>query len=119
MVKWAKVPDEVFCFSCEGKIESESGQLGPFCLECFRKTKKREPHAHAKIGHQLVAIVPIVCPHADDRGHRCRYCRASAAYFNVLVLDRKLEPIEITGPYTAKAAERMAKRIKRRKDGKQ
>lgn len=117
MAKWAKVPDETFCFSCEKGLQSESDQFGPFCLHCFRKTKQREPHLHAKVRHHLVAVVPIVCPHADDRGHRCKYCRASAAYFNVLVLDKNLEPVEITGPYTSKAADRMAKRIRRRNNG--
>lgn len=115
MAKWAKVPDEVFCFSCEKRIESESGQFGPFCLGCFRKTKQRHSHQHRPTG-PTISIVPIVCPHADDRRHRCRYCRASATYFNVIVFDKNLDPVEVTGPYSARAAERAVKRIRRRRD---
>jgi len=115
MAKWAKVPSEVFCFSCEKRIESDSDRFDPICLGCFRKTKQR-PSSTSKASGPVVSIIPMVCPHADDRGHRCRYCRASAAYFNVIVFDKDLDPVEITGPYSARAAERAVKRIRRRRN---
>jgi hypothetical protein len=114
-----RVPKELYCFSCENKIFREDDNFGPICLGCFKKTKKRDLLSAAAIARVVVAIVPIVCPHDLETAHsKCRFGRATAAYFNVLVLDRNLEPTEITGPYTAKAAEKRAKTLRRRHRGK-
>lgn len=103
---------EEYCFGCERQLLTSDEKLGPFCWGCFTKTKRKDPLMQAAIKQALVAVVPAVCPHETDRGHRCR------TQFNVIVLDKKLEPVEITGPYSMRAAEKQAKRIQRRIDRK-
>lgn len=105
--KKLKVSEE-YCFGCEGLLLTEQDKHGPFCLSCFQKTKRKDPLMQAAVKQIVVAVVPIVCPHGDERSHRCR------TRFNVLVLDKKLEPVQITGPYSLRAAERHAKHVQRR-----
>jgi hypothetical protein len=109
MVK--KVSEE-YCFGCEGLLLMEQDKHGPFCLSCFQKTKRKDPLMQAAVRQAVVAVVPMVCPHETEKKHFCR------TRFNVLVLDKKLEPVQITGPYTLRAAERAAKKVQRRIDKK-
>jgi hypothetical protein len=95
---------EEYCFSCETMLLTESEKFGPLCRGCYQKTKRKDPLMQAALQKVLVAVVPSVCPH-EERKHRCR------TRFNVMVLNRKLEPIEITGPYSEREANRRAKRI--------
>lgn len=103
-----KPPSEVFCFSCEVLLLTDEEKHGPFCKGCFQKTKRRDPLMRAAVKQTLVAVTPSVCPHCEERGHQCR------TRFNVLVLNKHLEPIEITGPYTRAAAEQRAKVLRSR-----
>lgn len=105
-------PSDVYCFSCEGLLLTEGERFGPFCKGCFQKTKRRDPLMRAAVNQTVVAVVPAICPHERAHG-RCRFSGSTARWFNVIVLDKKLDPIEITGPYTAKAAEKRAARIRR------
>ena len=105
-------PSEVYCFSCEGLLLTEQERLGPICKSCFQKTKRRDPLMRAAVHQTVVAVVPVLCPHEKPHG-RCRFNVSTASRFNVIVLDKKLDPIEITGPYTEKAAEKRAARIRR------
>lgn len=100
---------EEYCFGCEKLLLTEQEKHGPFCQGCFQKTKRKDPLMQAALKKTLVAVVPIVCPH-DERKHYCR------TRFNVLVLDKKLEPVEITGPYSMRAAEKYARRVQRQID---
>jgi hypothetical protein len=111
MVRERVKVSEEFCYSCERLLLTADEKLGPFCCECFKKTKRKDPLMKAAIRQVVVAVVPMICPHDRDRSHRCRM------KFNVLVLDKKLEPKEITGPYTLQAAERRANRIRKQIDG--
>lgn len=108
--KKSKVSEE-YCFGCESLLLTEQDKHGPFCLTCFQKTKRKDPLMQAAVRQALVAVVPVVCPH-EERGHNCR------TRFNVLVLDKRLEPVEITGPYSLSQAERHARRVRRRIDRK-
>jgi hypothetical protein len=101
---------EEYCYSCESLLLTADEKHGPFCLGCFQKTKRKDPLMQAAIRQTLVAVVPIVCPHDDERHHRCR------TSFNVLVLDKKLEPVQVTGPYSLRAAEKLACRLRKRTD---
>lgn len=107
--------DEVFCFSCESRLFKNEDKLGPICPNCFKKTKRRDPLLAAAIARAVVAIVPTVCPHDGRKHGKCKYGSPTACYFNVIVLDKNLEPVEITGPYTSRAAEKKAKSLRRRK----
>jgi len=100
---------EEYCFGCESLLLTDAEKHGPFCRTCFQKTKRKDPLMQAAIRQTLVTVVPIVCPH-EERGHRCR------TKFNVLVLDKKLEPVEITGPYSLRVAERLAVRLRKGND---
>jgi len=106
---------ETYCFSCESRILSEGDNFGPVCKNCYKKTKRRDLLMSAAIARTVVAVVPTVCPHEDQKHGKCKFGMSTACYFNVLVLNRNLEPVEITGPYTAKAAERRAKSLRRKK----
>jgi hypothetical protein len=106
MTRKPKISEE-FCYSCEKLLLTEDEKLGPVCGDCFKKTKRKDALMKAAIHKKLVAVVPMVCPH-DGRGHYCR------TRFNVLVLDKKLDPIEITGPYSMREAEKRADRLRRR-----
>ncbi len=111
MTKKAKASEE-FCYSCERLLLTPDEKLGPVCGDCFKKTKKpKDPLTRAAIRQTLVAVVPMVCPHENERRHRCR------TRFSVIVLDKRLEPVEITGPYSMSAAERYASRVRRRHEG--
>jgi hypothetical protein len=103
-----KKTQEVYCFSCESLLLTDEEKHGPFCRGCYQKTKRKDPLTRAAIARTLVAVVPVVCPHCEERGHACK------TRFNVLVLDRKLDPVEITGPYTLRAAEQRAKVLRSR-----
>jgi|KBSSwiStaDraftv2_1062776.scaffolds.fasta_scaffold07587_5 hypothetical protein len=105
-----KNPKEEYCYGCECLLLTPQEKLGPFCGGCFKKVKARNPLTQAVIRQTLVAVVPSVCPHDEERGHRCR------TKFNVMVLNKRLQPIEITGPYSQRAADRKAKRIQDRID---
>ena len=61
----------------------------------------------AALRQTVVAVVPMVCPHTSKR-HHCR------TRFQVLILDKNLDPKEITGPYSLSAAERRANSIRKR-----
>jgi hypothetical protein len=63
----------------------------------------------AALQKTLVAVIPMVCPH-EERRHHCR------TRFSVLVLDKKLDPVEITGPYSLRDAEKRANRIRKQVD---
>ncbi len=116
MTKKAKA-SESYCFSCEKLLLTENEKLGPVCGDCFKKTKRRDPLMQAALRQTVVAVVPTLCPHDGERSHgRCRYDSDTAGRFSVIVLDKKLEPIEIRGPYSERAAERQAKRIRSRID---
>jgi hypothetical protein len=104
---------ESYCVSCERLLLTERERFEPICCDCFKKTKRKDPLMKAAIRQVVVAVVPMICPHDGDRSHRCR------TKFNVLVLDKKLEPKEITGPYTLQAAERRANKIRRQIDRRQ
>lgn len=109
-----KAPSESYCFSCESLLLTEEEKHGPFCRGCFQKTKRRDPLMKAAVARRVVAVVPVLCPH-DSRPHgKCRYGSAKACWFNVIVLDRELEPTEITGPYSEKQAEKRAKSLRSR-----
>lgn len=114
--KKSKVSEE-YCFGCEGLLLTEQDKHGPFCLKCFQKTKRRDPLMQAAVREAVVAVVPTLCPHDGERSHgRCKYSCDTAGRFSVIVLDKKLEPVEIRGPYSARAAERRAKAIRKRID---
>lgn len=106
-----KIVKEEFCFSCEKLLLIDSEKLGPVCSDCFRKTKRRDPLARAAARSAAVVVVPMVCPHEDQRHGPCRY--RDPRYFSVIVLDKNLEAKKITVPYTLRAAEKEAKRIRR------
>lgn len=106
--KKAKASEE-YCFGCESLLLTESEKHGPFCRSCFQKTKRKDPLMKAALQKTLVAVVPMVCPH-EERRHYCR------TRFSVLVLDKKLDPVEITGPYSLRDAEKRAKRIRKQVD---
>ena len=97
---------ESYCLACECLLLTERERFEPICADCFKKTRRKDPLMQAAIRQTLVAVVPVVCPHADERGHRCR------TSFNVLVLDKKLEPVQITGPYSLRAAEKLAGKLR-------
>jgi hypothetical protein len=101
---------EHYCFSCEKLLLTEDEKLGPVCGDCFKKTKRKDPLMLAALQKTLVAVVPMVCPH-EERRHYCR------TRFSVLVLDKKLEPMEVTGPYSLREAEKRAKRLRKTIDG--
>jgi hypothetical protein len=110
-----KKATEDFCFSCEKLLLTEQEKHGPFCQGCYQKTKRRDPLMQAAIKQALVAVVPTLCPHDGDRRHGdCKYAKDTAGRFNVIVLDKKLEPIEIRGPYREREAMRRAKAIRKR-----
>lgn len=111
--------EEVFCFSCEKRINEESKQVGPFCFDCFKKTRRKDPLMKAAVQRRLVVLVPSLCPHEEG----CKFDRMPPRYFNIIVFDERLEPIKIEGPYPKRVAEQEAKRIqekidRRRKRGK-
>lgn len=101
-----------FCISCEKEFLEPKDKFGTVCQGCFTKSKRRDALMRAAVKQVLVAVVPVVCPHTETRGHCCR------TKFNVIVLNRRLEPIEITGPYTMSAAERHAAKVQRQIDRK-
>lgn len=109
-------PSEVYCFSCETLLLTEEEKHGPFCRPCYQRTKRKDPLMKAAVARRVVAVVPVLCPHEGSPHGKCRY--SNPTWFNVIVLDRDLEPTEITGPYTEKQAEKRAKslRSKFRKD---
>jgi hypothetical protein len=106
-----KKVEEAYCFSCECLLLVESEKLGPFCRNCFKKTKRRDPLMRAAISSAAVVVVPLVCPHEERKHGNCRF--KEPRYFSVIVLDKKLEATKITGPYTERGAEREAKRVRR------
>jgi hypothetical protein len=106
--KKAKV-SESYCLACERLLLTERERFEPVCGECFKKTKRKDPLMQAALRQTLVAVVPMVCPH-EERRHYCR------TRFGVLVLDKKLEPVEITGPYSLRDAEKRASRIRKQVD---
>jgi hypothetical protein len=103
---------ESYCFSCESLLLTDEEKHGPFCRACFQKTKRKDPLTRAAIARTVVAVVPTICPHDGHPHGRCRY--SGVGQFNVIVLDKRLEPVEITGPYTLRAAERRAKVLRSR-----
>jgi hypothetical protein len=109
MAKKQKTSEE-YCYSCEKLLLTEGEKLGPVCLGCFQKTKRRDKLMRAAVANSVVAVVPMVCPH-EGKGHACR------TRFQVIVLDKNLEPKEITGPYSLKQADQKAASI-RKKNGK-
>jgi hypothetical protein len=106
-----KTVSESYCFSCECLLLVDSEKLGPICRNCFRKTKRRDPLMKAAIKSAAVVVVPMVCPHEEQKHGNCRF--KEPRYFSVIVLDKNLDPKQITAPFTARAAEREAKRIRR------
>jgi len=104
---------EEYCFGCECLLLTPNEKLGPICRECFKKTKARDPLMRAAIKKSLVVVVPAVCPHESERRHSCR------TKFNVIVFNRKLEPIQITIHRTMRGADKEAKRVQRRIDRKE
>jgi hypothetical protein len=110
MVK--KPTSEVYCFSCECLLLTDEEKHGPFCRGCFQKTKRKDPLTRAAIARTVVAVVPTLCPHDGKPHGNCRY--SAGAHFNVIVLNKRLEPVEITGPYTSRAADRRAKVLRSR-----
>lgn len=102
---------EYFCTACECRILYEKDDFGPICKSCFKKTKRRDPLMKAAIKSAAVVVVPMVCPHEERKHGHCRF--KEPRYFSVIVLDKNLDPKQITAPFTAKAAEREAKRIRR------
>jgi hypothetical protein len=105
------VASEDYCYSCERLLLTPDEKLGPICDGCFKKTKRKDPLMQAALRRTLVAVVPMVCPH-EERRHYCR------TRFSVLVLDKNLEPMEITGPYSMREANKRADRIRKQIDGK-
>jgi hypothetical protein len=103
---------ESYCLACE-KLMLEEREKFEVCSECFKKTRRHDPLMSAAIARAVVAVVPTLCPHEENHG-RCRF--KTPKYFNVIVLDRNLEPTAITGPYTERGAEREAKKIRVRID---
>jgi hypothetical protein len=103
---------EEFCYSCECQLLTADEKLGPFCKDCFKKTKRKDALMKAAIRQAVVAVVPTVCPHENRHG-RCRFDVMTPRHFNVLVLDKNLEPIRFVGPYTQRGADREAKRLRR------
>lgn len=107
-----KKVEESYCFSCECLLLLESEKLGPFCYSCFKRTKRRDPLMRAAIRSAAVVVVPLVCPHEERKHGNCRF--KEPRYFSVIVLDKNLDPKQVTAPYTERQAEREAKRIRRR-----
>lgn len=107
-----KSASEEYCFGCECLLLTPDEKHGPFCVECVKKAKRKDPLTQAALRQTLVAVLPMPCPHEQDRGHHCR------ARFSVVVLDKKLNPVKITGPYSMSAAERQADRIRQQIDRK-
>lgn len=103
-----------FCMSCECELLLAKEKFGPFCGNCFKKTKRRDSLTAAAIAQALVAVVPTLCPHEGSSHGRCKFSGGAPSHFSVIVLDRHLEPTEITGPYSERAAERKAKAIRRK-----
>lgn len=106
--KKSTAPSEEFCFGCESLLLRADEKHGPFCRGCFQKVKRKDPLTKAALQRELVAVVPMICPHEVERRHRCR------TRFNVMVLDKNLEPVEITGPYTQRDADKRADKIRKR-----
>lgn len=106
-----KKVEESYCFSCECLLLVENEKFGPVCKNCFQRTKRRDPLMRAAIRSAAVVVVPLVCPHEEQKHGRCRF--KEPRYFSVIVLDKKLEATKVTAPYTERAAEREAKRIRR------
>lgn len=108
---------EDYCYSCEKLLLTPNEKLGPVCGDCFKKTKRKDPLMQAAVRQVVVAVVPTLCPHDGERSHgRCRFNSDTAGRFSVIVLNKKLEPVEIRGPYSERAAERRAKAIRKRID---
>jgi hypothetical protein len=97
---------EEYCYSCERLLLLATEKLGPVCLGCFQKTKRRDKLMRAAVAQVVVAVLPMVCPH-DGKGHLCR------TRFQVIILDKNLEPKNITGPYSLRAAERHAASVRK------
>lgn len=113
--KKAKASEE-FCYSCEKLLLTADEKLGPICGDCFKKTKRKDPLMQAALKQVVVAVVPTLCPHEERSHGRCRFNGDTVGLFSVIVLDKKLEPVEIRGPYSERAAERRAKAIRKRID---
>lgn len=103
---------EEFCYSCERQLLTSDEKLGPICPDCFKKTKRKDPLMKAALRQSLVTVVPTVCPHEERHG-RCRFQTSTPKHWNVLVLDKNLEPVRFVGPYSERGANREAKRLRR------
>ncbi len=108
-----KKASEEYCFSCEGLLLLPGEKHGPICSACYKKLRSPDRLTRAALAQTLVAVVPAICPHADDRRHGgCKFSGDEARHFNIIVLDKNLDPQQIEGPFTGKAAERIAKQIR-------
>jgi hypothetical protein len=106
---------EMYCFGCEKLLLEDKEKLGPICPDCYKKTRRKDPLMAAALAKAVVAVVPTICPHDEERRHgRCKFGSDVAGHFNVIVLNKKLEPVEITGPYSLRQAERRAERLRKK-----
>jgi hypothetical protein len=99
-----------YCFVCERELLLEREKFGPVCSDCHKKARRKDPLALAAAHGTLVVSVPALCPH-HEMGD-CRFFRTRPRFWNVMVLDRNLEPIRIFGPYRTGEAEREVDRLR-------
>jgi len=113
VVKKKAEASEEFCFSCETLLLLPGEKHGPICSACYKKLRSPDRLTAAALAQTLVAVVPAICPHGDDRRHGdCKFLGDEARHFNVIVLDKNLDPQQITGPFSGRSAARIAKQIR-------